>query len=240
MSRSEKGRPRMATGSSTDGHRVVHGWPQGRPRMATGSSTDGHRVVHGWPQGRPRMATGSSTGGHRVVHGSPEVREAAMYHGTSKWQRGPPPSGRLQMAHRSSADGPTSARTGGESSGAHWDQRAQDVSHREARRPRCVCSSSQLCASPRRWCSVPQVLFVVRSPWAFHSCRSWTRLLTCPLLCNERCPWSCLCRSPWKSHSCRSWTRLVTFPLFSTTGAHGPDCAEICGDSTGAFLGQGC
>ena len=65
----------MATGSSTDGHGVVrgwprgrprmavHGWPQGRPRMATGSSTDGHRVVHGWPQGRPRMATGSSTDG---------------------------------------------------------------------------------------------------------------------------------------------------------------------------------
>ena len=66
-------------------------------------------VVHGWPE---------------VVYGWPEVREAAMYHGTSKWQRGPPPSGclrialagRLRMAHRSSADGPTGARTGGEPS----------------------------------------------------------------------------------------------------------------------------
>ena len=34
---------------------------------------------------------------------------------------------------RSSTDGPTGARTGGELSGAHWDQRAQDVRHREAR-----------------------------------------------------------------------------------------------------------
>ena len=33
-----------------------------------------------------------------------------MYHSTSKWQRGPLPPGCLRMAHRSSADGPTSAR----------------------------------------------------------------------------------------------------------------------------------
>ena len=52
MSRSEKSRPRMATGC----HMVIHGWPHGRPRMATWSSTNGHRVVHGWPQDRPRMA----------------------------------------------------------------------------------------------------------------------------------------------------------------------------------------
>ena len=26
-----------------------------------------------------------------------------------------------------------------------------------------------------------------RRPWRFHSCRSWTRLLTCPLLCSVRC-----------------------------------------------------
>ena len=42
----------------------------------------------------------------------------AMYHSTSKWQRGPPPPGCLRMAHWSSADGPTGARTGGELSGS--------------------------------------------------------------------------------------------------------------------------
>ena len=138
MSKSEKGRPRMATVvhgwprcrprmatvSSTDGHGVVHGWPHGRPRMATRSSTDGHRVVHGWPQGRPRMATRSSTDGHRVVHGWHTVvsgwpqgrlrmaRGRLRMARTSKWQRGRPPPGCLRMTHRSSADGPTCARTG--------------------------------------------------------------------------------------------------------------------------------
>ena len=61
-----EGRPRMATGSFTDGHRVVHGWPQGRV-------SDGQSVVYGWPQGRVRMATGRCTDGHRAVYGWPEV-----------------------------------------------------------------------------------------------------------------------------------------------------------------------
>ena len=28
---------------------------------------------------------------------------------------------------------------------------------------------------------------VPRSPWGLHSCCSWIGLLTCPLLCNNRC-----------------------------------------------------
>ena len=50
---------------------------------------------------RPKLctdATGSCTDGHTVVHGWPEIREAAMYHGTSIWLRGPPPSGCLWIA----------------------------------------------------------------------------------------------------------------------------------------------
>ena len=44
----------------------------------------------------------------------------------------------------------------------------------------------------------------------FHSCRSWTRLLTCPLLSNVRCPWSWLRRKLWRFHSCSSSTKSLT------------------------------
>ena len=111
------------------GRKAVHGWPsgpstdglQGRPRMAL-------RAVHGWPStDGPRSSPDGqrpSTDGPRfsfqAVHGWREFRnrEAAMCHCTSKWQRGPPPPGCLRMAHRSSADNPTRARTGGAAPGA--------------------------------------------------------------------------------------------------------------------------
>ena len=89
----------------------------GRLRMAEVSQTSRLRMArshlriamafNGWP--------GFSL---QAVHGWRESpigsRKAAMYHCTSKWERGPPPPDRLRMAHWSSADGPTGARTGGE------------------------------------------------------------------------------------------------------------------------------
>ena len=115
--RMARGHPRMACGRlrmANVSQRVVCGWPG---------------VVYGWPvvpkKCRLRMATGSSTDNHRIVYGRREVlrssrprmagepigsRKAAMYHCTSKWERGPPPPGRLRMAHWSSADRPTGAR----------------------------------------------------------------------------------------------------------------------------------
>ena len=54
------------------------------------------------------------------------------------------------------------------------------------------------CAEARADCSVltldkvPLVLTVRR----FHRCRSRIRLLSCPLLSDDRCPWSRLCRKP--------------------------------------------
>ena len=97
------GRPRTATAVVTmDGHRGrphgwpqgrPHGWPQGRPHGWPQGRPHGwpRGRPHGWPHGRPRIGPRSSTDDPR-----PSTEEAAMYHGTSKWQRGPLPSGCLR------------------------------------------------------------------------------------------------------------------------------------------------
>ena len=118
--------------------------------VEVGGCREWEKVVHGWPRDRPRMATGSSTDGHGVVHGWTRVGEAAMYHGTSIWLRGPPPSGclwialagRLRMAHRSSTDGPTGARTGGEPMGFRWGHRAQSARTLLAARGSSTCATA--------------------------------------------------------------------------------------------------
>ena len=112
-------RPRMARGRL----HMARGHPRmarGRLRMASGSqkgsSLDGPRVVSGGssPDG-PRSFTDGPRFSLQAVHGWRDFRsrEAAMYHCTSRWQRGPPPRGWL------STDSPTGERTGGEPTGAH-------------------------------------------------------------------------------------------------------------------------
>ena len=66
---------------------------------------------------------------------------------------------------------------------------------------------------------------------------SWTRLFTCPLLCNDTCPW-------W-SRQCSSRTRMLTCPLFQRhvpvafqTVQFSPSSGGTRGVSTGAVLGQ--
>ena len=67
---------------------------------------------------------------------------------------------------------------------------------------------------------------------------SWTRLFTCPLLCNDMCLW-------WSRQSVQFSYKDADVPVFSTTRARGgPDSAVLAvqcgarGDSTGAVLGQ--
>ena len=115
-----RGRPRMVRGRP----RMV----RGRPRMARSSRHLRMARIHL----RMTMAIYGRRGfSLQVIHGWRESpigsRNAAMYHCTSKWERGPPLPDRPRMAHWSSADGSTGARTGGELSGAHWDHRAQSV-----------------------------------------------------------------------------------------------------------------
>ena len=146
-------------------------------------------------------------------------------------------------------------------------------------------STRQRCASPRRRAhstlerySVPQVLFVVRSPWGFHRCFSWTRLLTCTIAAQRVAPMVLTVLKTVQVPQLQSIDKFVVISvvvvqrqvpmvltvaetrgdstgsavavhqqirrhpcrLCATTGAHGPDCAEVRGDSKGAFLGQSC
>ena len=52
------------------------------------------------------------------------------------------------------------------------------------------------------------------SPWRFHGRRSWTTLLTCPLLCYDRCPLFGSSRSPWRFRFCRLWSKVVDLLFF--------------------------
>ena len=114
--RSFAGGPRSSSDglwSSSDGpcsqKRVVYGWPV---VVCGRSSTDGRS----FPSKSSQDGLEPSMEGHgRLWRESPiGSREAAMYHFSSRWQRGPPLPGRLRMTHWSSADGPTGARSSGE------------------------------------------------------------------------------------------------------------------------------
>ena len=53
------------------------------------------------------------------------------------------------------------------------------------------------------------VILKKRTLHTSHSCSSGTRLLTCPLLCIDRFPWSRRFRRPWRFYTCSSWRRRL-------------------------------
>ena len=97
--------------------------------------------------------------------------------------------------------------------------------------------------------------------------RSWTRLLTCPLICVYRyltwsrqcrkrgvrrcsswtrlpCPWcarqrSRQCRNPWSSHRCSSWTGFYA-SCYATTGAGMTAQKTVESPQLALTFGQGC
>ena len=119
------------------------------------------------------------------------------------------------VATTGAGDGPDSADSGGSTAAA----------------PGLVCGLARCCARQgfRPSCSrtrPPTCPFCWSRPCR---CSSWTRLLSCPLQCNDTCPWcsrQCsswtrLLKRPlqgndtclWWSRQCISWTRLLTCPL---------------------------
>ena len=224
-----RGRLRMASGSqkgsSPDGLRVVSGWPQGRLRMASGPSTDG-----------PRSFTDGPRFSLQAVHGWREFRsrEAAMYHCTSRWQRGPPPRGWL------STDSPTGERTGGEPTGAHL---LTNAGHRVFRwwpgcaRTRPLSADRYWVGFPLLRCQVHTVL-AVQNPVEIPLLQALDKVVGVPVVVQRQVPTVQTVQKTVEVveiHRCGSWT----CPLFSTTGAHGPDRAEARGDITVADRGQG-
>ena len=215
-SRLEAGRRRCTTvhqnGSEGRLLQVVYGWPTGRPRMA--------QPVHvAWlcKLYRFRMCrvwrTQSRFHGFQIVEkslNSKTLRGAQTSEslGTApvRWEvveiRAPLPAEsahpdvrhgtRLGSSYSCCGTGTTRSRCG------VWDAcirgHLSRCRVRDSSTHCCLRSSSyhnhqwrQQCFQLRQCHSQGKLC---RSSWRFHRCRSWTKLLTCPLLFNDRCPWS--------------------------------------------------
>ena len=109
-----------------------------------------------------------------------------------------------------------------------------------------MVQTAQLCAVLDKVVDLPVIVQVQGMVQTVQiSCSSWTRSLTCPLLCNDRPLGSDLRRGADRGivpqimeenmrflRGSSSWTRLLARPFLYNDRSLGFDWAENCGNST--------
>ena len=122
-----------------------------------------------------------------------------------------------------------------------------------------VCRSGQGCRRAWRDATTGAMVQTVLYFSSFCSCSSWAWMLTCPLLCNDRCPVFCrqsavqffwtrmlscpLCNDtlwPRQCEYCLEITQLQFLDMFVMPSSCNDRCPVFCGHSADAVLGHGC